>query len=356
METEFAFLKELERDLVDSARREQRRLADSAKPRRASHTRAWLGAAASFLAIAFVIGVLSQGNGFRSSSMSSAGGSFSTVGSAVGGAGHDNVVPGAPAQPQPVTGFESQNGDLSYSADAGLVKNGASAAPADLSKIIRDGSIAVTIADGSFSDQFKRVVAIAGANGGSVLSSTTAGGDSGTFTLRVPADNFGKALLQLRDLGTVDSSEVHGQDVTADYIDAKAHLKIYLSRRKILYGLMAQATTIGSTLTVENQLEQVQLKIDQMTGQLRYLDNQVAESTIKVDIHEPDAATATSSDDIRNPSLGRALDRAVQGFMNILAAVLIGSGYLIPLLVIAGVIYLVVVVVRRRSRRTTTDG
>ena len=42
--------------------------------------------------------------------------------------------------------------------------------------------------------------------------------------------------------------------------------------------------------------------------------------------------------------------------MNILAAVLIGFGYLIPLLVIAGVVYLVVWVVRRRSRRTTTDG
>ena len=81
----------------------------------------------------------------------------------------------------------------------------------------------------------------------------------------------------------------------------------------------------------------------------------MAESTIKVDIHEPDAAAATT-DDIRNPSLGRAFDRAVQGFMNILAAVLIGVGYLIPLLVIAGAVYLVVWVVRRRSRRTTTDG
>ena len=65
---------------------------------------------------------------------------------------------------------------------------------------------------------------------------------------------------------------------------------------------MAQATTIGQTLVVQNQLEQVQLKIDQITGQLRYLNNQVAESTIKVDIHEPGAAVATSTnDDIRQP-------------------------------------------------------
>ena len=155
----------------------------------------------------------------------------------------------------------------------------------------------------------------------------------------------------------MDSSAVQGQDVTADYIDSKAHLQIYTSRRAVLYGLMGQATTIGQTLVVQNQLEQVQLKIDQITGQLRYLDNQVAESTIKVDIHEPDAAVANSTnDDIRNPSLGRAFDRAVQGVINILAAVMIGLGYLLPLLVIGGGVYLIVWGVRRRSRRTAADG
>ncbi len=50
------------------------------------------------------------------------------------------------------------------------------------------------------------------------------------------------------------------------------------------------------------------------------------------------------------------MDRAVQGVMNILAAMLIGLGYLLPLLVIGGVAYLVVWAVRRRSRRTAADG
>ena len=128
-----------------------------------------------------------------------------------------------------------------------------------------------------------------------------------------------------------------------------------MSRRTVLYGLMAQASTIPETLTVQRELDAVQLNIDQITGQLRYLNNQVAESTIKVDLHEPDAMTATT-DDIRKPSLGRAVERAVQGFLNVLGAVVIGLGYLIPLGVIAGVVWLGVWVVRRRSRRTTGDG
>ena len=66
---------------------------------------------------------------------------------------------------------------------------------------------------------------------------------------------------------------------------------------------MARTTSIGQSLAIQNQLDQVQLKIDQITGQIRYLNNQVAESTIKIDIHEPDAAVANdANDDIRNPA------------------------------------------------------
>ena len=60
---------------------------------------------------------------------------------------------------------------------------------------------------------------IAAVNGGSILSSSTEGGDSGSFTLRIPAANFDKAMVQLAQLGTVDSSASQGQDVTAQYVD-----------------------------------------------------------------------------------------------------------------------------------------
>ena len=71
-------------------------------------------------------------------------------------------------------------------------------AQADLSKIIRDGQIAVTIDDGTFKAIGRFAWShIAAVNGGSILSSSTEGGDSGTFTLRIPAANFDKAMVQL---------------------------------------------------------------------------------------------------------------------------------------------------------------
>jgi hypothetical protein len=350
MDTPFEFLRRLDADLADVARADKRRIASIAPTRRGSHWKGVIGAVASLLVIAGVVGLFAGMNGTSQSSMQ-----FHSVGSAVDASAappQATVVPGldqgVTQVPENVKAGEL-NGYTTGALTESQQKQGAQQAqPADLSKIIRDGQIAVAIADGTFGSSAAKVSHIAAVNGGSVLSSSSTGGESGSFTLRIPAANFERTMAQLALLGTVDSSASHGQDVTAQYVDLKAHMKIYLSRRKVLFGLMADANTIGETLTLQNQLDDVQLKIDQITGQLNYINKQVAESTIKVDLHEPDAAVATTTSDVSKPSLGRAWDHAVQGFLNVLAAVTIGLGYLIPLLVIIGLGYLIVRFVQRR--------
>jgi hypothetical protein len=342
METRFAFLERLEDQLTEVAKADTRRMSAESRRGRSSTWKAWGSAVAALLGIALLVG-LAQGlmGGASSNQFSSVGAAVNVVGTIPKGAdvpaaGYGTDQGAAGGAPSGTPAAASPNGQ------------GRAGTTADLSKIIRDGQIAVTIGDGTFDTARAQVSHIAAVNGGSVLSASTSGGDSGSFTLRIPAANFEKAMNQLATLGTVDSSAIHGQDVTAQYVDLKAHMKIYLARRKVLFGLMLQANTIGETITLQNQLEDVQLKIDQITGQLNYINKQVAESTIKVDLHEPGAVVATSPTEINNPSLGRAWDHAVQGSLNVLAAVTIGLGYLIPLLAIAGLGYLVVRFARGR--------
>ena len=348
MRDDIRFLQELEGDLLTVTRARNKR-PDGAERRRTIGRGIWAGAAAAVLAVSFAVGSLLQNGATRSS-----GGVSSVLG--VGGA---TPVPGAMRFAGNTDSGQAvlnqnrsaalQDGTTDAPAAQGdaQVKESAPTTQTDLSKIIRDGAIAVTVPTDSFRDQSAKVVAIANQNGGSVLSSTTQSGTSGTFTLRIPASRFDKAMVQLAQLGSVDSSSVQGKDVTADYMDAKAHLKIYLTHRKFLYGLMAKATTTGEALALEHQLQQTQLQIDQITGQIRYLDNQVAEATLRVDLHEPGSEPKTASD-IENPSLGNAFSRAIQGFLNVIAVMLIGFGYLIPLLVIAAVAYAIVRLVQRR--------
>jgi hypothetical protein len=311
----------------------------AAPSRRRVRWRSWLVAAAVFLVVAFGIGALAQlGIGGTQASRAD----FSTVGSAVG-------EPGQQLAPSPGSAF----GVNGRSADQQKAANPGTAS--DLTKIVRDGTIAVSVPDGSFGTKLARVVAIAHANGGFVLSSQTEGSTTGSLTIRVPAAHFDDAIGQVGQLGDVESSSVTGKDVTNEFIDFRAHLQNLVGRRTVLRSLLARTTTIGESLTVENQLQDVQLQIDQIQGQLRYLNNQVAESTLTVDLHEKSSPIGENrtNEGIQNPSLSRALDRAIQGFFGILATIIVGLGYLLPLAVLGGVVAGVVTLVRRRGRATS---
>lgn len=343
MDTEIGFLRQLEADLEAAADREKTRPAPYVA--QLHHKRSWLkgiAAVAAVLVVAFVVGTFATLNGGNLPRQAS----FSTVGEAVsGGSGSATTAPRAAA---PGTADQGNQGKT-FTANPNV--NGA-----DLTKIVRDGSISLTIPDTTFDQRFARVTQIARSSGGYVLSTETHGSGSGTLVLRIPAKHFDQAVLAVRTLGDVTASQTTGKDVTAQYIDNQARLQILEARKGVLMTLMSKATTIDQIIRVQNQLDAVQLNIEQIQGQLRYLDNQVAESTLRVDLREKDVqAAAATTNEIRNPSLGRALDRAVQGFLNVLATVIVGLGYLIPVGILALVFLLVIALVRRSRRAATAD-
>ena len=259
-------------------------------------------------------------------------------------AAHENSFKGLPLVSSGGTGSTAGN-PLSASAPQAVTGR-------DLSKIVRDGSISLQIPDKTFSQSQSAVARVASDAGGFVLSSSTQNERSGTFTLRVPARNFDEAMLALRPLGTVESSQQTGKDVTAQYVDLSARLRILIGRRAVILRLMSRAVSIGDTLALQNQFDNVQLQIEQIQGNLNVIRNQVAESTITVDLHEKDspkpAATAVST-----PSLGKSLRLSWQGFLRMIGAVVVGLGYLIPVAFIGLAIWVVTRATRRRRATST---
>src|SRR5262249_50442998 len=105
------------------------------------------------------------------------------------------------------------------------------------SRVIRTAHVALVIPRDTFEERFGEAVDVADKHGGFVADSSTRS-RSGSLTLRVPAKAFGPALRELRALGTVEVQSVHGRDVSADYVDLNARLRIARSRREVLLGLM----------------------------------------------------------------------------------------------------------------------
>jgi hypothetical protein len=340
MNTDIEYLRQLDTDLGDAAVREASRMRESATPatRRRAGQR-WMrvaGVAAAFLVVAGAIGfIVRSSDGMFSASMDAGGG-------------------GSAPQPQasraPTTAGPADYQDTPiFVEDAGGTPSTIRGQQQDLSKIVRDGRIGIVVSDGSFGDAVGDLTLIAERHGGLTLSSSTNNDRSGTFVLRIPAKRFDRALGDIRDLAThVRFQEIRGDDVTAEFIDQQARLRILLARKALLFDLFQQADTTEEILRMSNQLDDVQLRIEQIQGQLRFINDQVAESTLRVSIQERNAPAAAAPNEVDNPDLGSSFDLAVQGFLRIVGAVIVGLGYLIPLTVLGALVWLAVRQARRR--------
>lgn len=332
METSIGYLKTVHGDLLAAARSEAIRGAapnGHRGPRRRRFSTASLAtAAAAIVVVAGIIGGLVRyGSGVEEHAAVSGGGDDAAGATGAYTRFDDIFSEQGSRQPSLVPG------------DADQPVGGPTT-----SRIIRTGDISVIIPRDSFADRFAAVVNAAEDNRGFVAESRSRE-RAGTLTVRVPSARFDETLRAIRDLGTVTVESVRGRDVTAEYVDLWARLRIEKSRREVLLRLMDRAESIEQTIRVRNALDETQLRIEQIQGQLRLLDDQTSFAAITVGLREEGVAA-----EVEAASIPNAFERAGAGFVGVIAAIIIGIGYLLPLVGIGLVMWFVFVQVRRRRR------
>jgi Domain of unknown function (DUF4349) len=322
MATTIEYLNAVYGDLLDAAEREQR--AARRPPSRRMPSSGLVAAAVSVLVAAGLIGLIVRSGGVVSEDAASE--------SAAGSTGATGAT-GAPA--------EAPSDELIDHGVRGPAE--VPGAPA-LSRVIRTAELSVVIPRDAFDERFGEAVDVAEAQGGFVADSRSRS-RSGSLTVRVPAANFDETLHALRALGTVEVQAVHGRDVTADYVDLHANLRIARTRREVLLGLMADAVSIEQTIRVQNALDETQLRIEQLQGQLRLLNDRTSLATIGLRLREQGVEPESQ---VEKASIPNAFERAAAGFVGVIAAIVIGLGYLLPLLALGLLVWFVVVRVQRR--------
>ena len=239
----------------------------------------------------------------------------------------------------------------------------ASKAPADSSlppvpavpsgKLIRTADVTLEVKPGHFDDALNTLIQLTRQQGGYVSASSAATtGDrlrEGVFTFSVPSDKFETTLASIHDLGTVKAEHLASQDVQQQYVDLQARLKNAEAQRDAMIALLQQAHTVGDILAVQNQLGQITAQIEQLKGQIDYLDHATAYSTITVALREAGVAAPPPSDLL---SLRDALAQGVHAFLAILGGILLVVVAVGPYaLLVAGAGWLWVA--RRRPRART---
>ena len=153
--------------------------------------------------------------------------------------------------------------------------------PAQQRIIIRTVDMQLTVAD--VAAAVDQVAALAGRSGGWVVSSDRSARHGGHISIRVPAGSLDSAIVRLRELALKVESEIStSQDVTDEYVDIQSRLKGLRATEDRLLEIMQQADDVEDALNVQLELSNLQTRIEQIEGRIKYLEQTSAYSLINV--------------------------------------------------------------------------
>lgn len=146
------------------------------------------------------------------------------------------------------------------------------------------------------------------------------------LVIRVPADRFAETLTALAHLGEVRDEVVNTQDITREYTDLATRLAVKEQAVARLRTLLAGRTAkLSDVLDVERELTRTITELEQMKGEQRYYDQQIALSTITVALYDRAPSRITQVTLPVTEAFGSSLEilgRSLAAMVNIFAVVL----------------------------------
>ena len=157
--------------------------------------------------------------------------------------------------------------------------------------VIKNADLAIVVSD--VEGRMKNIQIMAEQMGGFVVSSNLYQSYTSDYievpeaqiVIRVPSDQLEKAMDQIKkDTVEVQTENISGQDVTAEYVDLQSRLKNYEAAEAQLDEILKKATETEDVVNVFNQLVYYREQIELVKGQIKYYDEAAALSAISVRI------------------------------------------------------------------------
>jgi hypothetical protein len=215
----------------------------------------------------------------------------------------------------------------------------------DQREVIRTGAVSVRV--DSYDDARRNLTQATRELGGYVADSSEQVHSRGNRTwttgkvvLRVPKENFSALLSQAKGAGVVQKASTNQQDVTDKLVDIDARLSNLRAQRDRLRDLYEQANDTEDVLAVQERLSEVQSEIERLEAQRKSLKQQVAYSTITVELNEPRPereVPETTEENWHETGLLSAFTASVHGVVVVLRSLAVAGAFGLPYVLAFGV-------------------
>ena len=204
--------------------------------------------------------------------------------------------------------------------------------------IIRNGNMALEVKDVSttVADVTSLITSSSGRIENSSLSAEFENsGASAYIVARVPEAKLDEVIAAVSEFGKRTSLSLSTTDVTIQVIDLTARIDALVISRDRLSDLMAQATTTADLLAAEQALAQRQSELDSYQAQLDYLNSQVKESTLNIQILSNSTSVTSGL-----AGIGETLNQALRNFLQGFESVILFIGSAIPWVLVLAIFYI----------------
>lgn len=180
------------------------------------------------------------------------------------------------------------------------------------------------------------------------------------LTIRVPSERLNETIEFIENL-TGDTSKyvsnkrVYGVDITADFVDTSSRLTSLEKTRDKLYEILDSAQNAEEALEVYNRIAEIESDIEVHKGQIKYMQESVALSSVEVQISSVRPAPIST---VSKWSIGdvfkNAFETLLDGGKSLIEFLIYFFIVVIPILALAAIpVVLIVFLVRKavRSRK-----
>jgi len=181
----------------------------------------------------------------------------------------------------------------------------------------------------------------------------------GTLTIRIPAEKLNEFVTKVTEESNIVSSNETTDDVTLTYVAIQSRITALETEQTRLLELLAKAETTRDLLEIEERLTEVRTELEEITSQLRVMDNQVNYGTVNLSVSEVKEYTVVEEPETVWQRIGTGFKQSLKsignGFTEIFVFIVANLPHLV-LWAIAGVgIWLIIRIARKKKKTKKTD-